>query len=163
MYHYFETKDGLFLACVEECFQKLTDYIKANLILEGRSSETQLKEYFVVRSAFFKAAPVYQRIFCEAVIAPPGHLQAEIQTRKAPFDALNLRILETILDPIPLRSEITKAEVIETFRTFQDFINIRCQMTGMEGHEFESREESCQKALDILIYGAVERKGASDV
>ena len=98
VYHYFETKDGLFLACVEECFQKLTDYIKANLILEGRSSETQLREYFVVRSAFFKAVPVSQRIFCEAVIAPPGPLQAEIQTRKAPFDALNLRILEAILD-----------------------------------------------------------------
>ena len=31
IYHYFETKDALYLACVEECFQLLTQYLKEGL------------------------------------------------------------------------------------------------------------------------------------
>ena len=157
VYHYFDTKDGLFLACVEECFHKLTDYIQSNLSLENKTSEAQLKEYFAVRSAFFKTAPVYQRIFCDAVIAPPEHLRKQVQDRRESFDRLNLQILEQILRPLPLRPGVSRTEVIETFRMFQDFINVRCQMTGADGQNFEVREENCQKALDILLYGVVER------
>ena len=157
VYHYFDTKDGLFLACVEECFHKLTNYIQSNLSLENKTSEAQLKEYFAVRSAFFKTAPVYQRIFCDAVIAPPEHLRKQVQDRRESFDRLNLQILEQILRPLPLRPGVSRTEVIETFRMFQDFINVRCQMTGADGQNFEVREENCQKALDILLYGVVER------
>ena len=157
VYHYFDTKDGLFLACVEECFHKLTNYIQSNLSLENKTSEAQLKEYFAVRSAFFKTAPVYQRIFCDAVIAPPEHLRKQVQDRRESFDRLNLQILEQILHPLPLRPGVSRTEVIETFRMFQDFINVRCQMTGADGQNFEVREENCQKALDILLYGVVER------
>lgn len=158
VYHYFETKDALFLACVEECFRKLTDYIQANLSREGRSSEEQLRDYFALRSAFFREAPAYRRIFCDAVMAPPAHLWEEIRARKEGFDALNLEILEGILSPLSLRPDISRADVIETFRQFQDFINIRGQMSGPEGETFESREESCHKALNILLYGVIERK-----
>ena len=31
IYHYFKTKDDLYLACVEECFQLLTQYLKNGL------------------------------------------------------------------------------------------------------------------------------------
>ena len=158
VYHYFETKDALFLACVEECFRKLTDYIQASLSRQDQAPEARLRDYFVLRTAFFREAPVYQRIFCEAVIAPPAHLRDEIQARKAGFDALNLKILEQILSPLSLRPDVSQEEVIETFRQFQDFINIRCQMTGLDGRAFEAREESCHKALNILLYGVVKRE-----
>ena len=31
IYHYFKTKDDLYLACVEECFELLTQYLKSCL------------------------------------------------------------------------------------------------------------------------------------
>ena len=158
VYHYFETKDALFLACVEECFHRLTDYIQANLSPEGLSPEARLRDYFVLRSSFFRQAPAYQRIFCDAVIAPPAHLQGKIQARKKDFDALNLKILEDILTPLSLRPDISKADVIETFRQFQDFVNIRSQMTDPDGKVFEAREESCHRALNILLYGVIMRE-----
>lgn len=163
VYHYFETKDALFLACVEECFARLTGYIRAHLSRDDLSPEEQLRDYFVLRTAFFREEPVYQRIFCEAVVAPPVHLREEIGARKADFDALNLGILERILGTLSLRPDISKADVIETFRQFQDFINIRCQMTDPEGRAFETREESCHKALNILLYGVIERKETYNV
>ena len=163
VYHYFETKDALFLACVEECFRKLTDYIQTSLSRQDQAPEARLRDCFVLRTAFFRESPVYQRIFCEAVIAPPAHLRDEIQARKAGFDALNLKILEQILSPLSLRPDVSQEEVIETVRQFQDFINIRCQMTGLDGRAFEAREESCHKALNILLYGVIKREGLDHV
>lgn len=162
VYHYFETKDALFLACVEECFQRLTEYIRANMVKRGEAGFC-LEEYFAFRTRFFRSDPVYQRIFCEAVISPPAHLYAEIQARRRAFDELNIQILKRLLAPLSLRPGISKEEVIETFRQFQDFINIRYQTPDANGQEFEAREENCRKALDILLYGVIERENTNHV
>ncbi|MGN0158600.1 MAG: TetR/AcrR family transcriptional regulator [Brotaphodocola sp.] len=158
IYHYFDTKDALFLACVDECFALLTDHIREHMEYVHGSVEEQLKAYFTSRMDFFQKQPVYQRIFCEAVISPPAHLWSEVQKRKRDFDLMNIQILERLLAPVVLRPQITKAEVIETFRQFQDFINAKYQMTEVSASEFSDREESCRKALNILLYGVIERK-----
>ena len=151
IYHYFKTKDDLYLACVEECFQLLTQYLK-NGLSEGKSAQEQLEAYFAVRMTFFREHPVYQPIFCQAVISPPAHLAAEIQARKQPFDALNAEILKNLLEPVPLCPQITREEVVETLQQFQDFINAKYQAANMGTREFEQRDESCRKALHILLY-----------
>lgn len=158
VYHYFKTKDILYLACVEECFQQLTEYLQTNISYENSSIEKQLEIYFTLRTRFFQTYPVYQRIFCEAVTAPPAHLKSEIQKCKQNFDTLSTQILRQLLTPVSLRPDISIEDVIETFRQFQDFINIRYQMTDLNGHSFEEREENCLKALNILLYGVIQRK-----
>lgn len=159
VYHYFDTKDGLFLACVEECFQRLTGCIGGSM-QSLSAGESSIEEYFAVRTRFFHTHPVYQRIFCEAVISPPAHLRTEIQARTRSFDKLNIQILEQLLTPLALRPGISKEEVIDTFRQFQDFINARYQMAGTREEAFAVREEQCRRALDILLYGVIERKEA---
>ena len=157
IYHYFATKDELFLACVEECFARLTGHLNAAVPLESGETQNQLTEYFTARSSFFRENPVYQRLYCEAVITPPVHLRAEIQKRRQGFDALNTRTLEYLLDRLPLRPEFTKRDVIETFRQFQDFMNARARFGDLSAQEFETHEENCRKALGILLYGVVEK------
>ncbi|MDO4438939.1 MAG: TetR/AcrR family transcriptional regulator [Eubacteriales bacterium] len=158
VYHYFETKDELYLCCVEECFQHLTAYIRNNISTDECSIEKHLQNYFSTRTRFFKEQPVYQRIFCEAVIAPPEHLKEEIQKRKQDFDTLNTQILRQLLTPASLRSDISVEQIIEIFRQFQDFINIRYQMTDLNDTAFESHEENCLRALNVLLYGVIQRK-----
>lgn len=158
IYHYFKTKDVLYLACVEECFQQLTQYIQDHIAYEDISIEKQLENYFTLRTHFFQTHPVYQRIFCEAVISPPAHLKSEVQKCKQSFDTLNTQILRQLLTPVSLRPDISTEDVIETFRQFQDFINIRYQMTNLSSHTFEEREENCLKSLNILLYGVIQRK-----
>lgn len=160
VYHYFETKDGLFLACVSECFQRLTEYIRENLP-ERADAENRLEDYFAIRTRFFYSNPVYQRIFCEAVISPPAHLREEIQKCKQGFDDLNIQILEQLLTLFPLRKGISKEEVIEIFRQFQDFISVHDQMSAAESKTFDTYEEKCRKALNLLLYGVIERKERS--
>lgn len=153
IYHYFKTKDDLFLACLEECFTLLTNYIEDETKSLKGGMEEQLEIYFTARLSFFAKYPVYQRIFCDAVVTPPDHLKDQIHLLKKSFDDLNIEILEKLLAPIPLRSPITKEEVIDTFRQFQDYINAHYQTTELELHE-----KRCKSALNILLYGVIERK-----
>lgn len=157
IYHYFKTKDELYLACVEECFEQLTEFLRANSPAKG-TVESQLEGYFSARVDFFRTHPVYQPIFCEAVISPPAHLTAEIQARKQSFDDLNIAILENLLQPLPLRPGVTMVEVVDTFRRFQDFINANDQAAAINAQEFSLRDQRCKKALNILLYGVIARE-----
>ena len=157
VYHYFATKDALYLACMEECFRRLTEYVRANFSAEDGRIEAQLEKYFSVRMAFFRENPVYQRLYCEAVTTPPAHLISNIRACRQDFDALNVQILEKLLGSIALRSGISMADAIETFRQYQDFINLRHQMNAANGQSLEAHEEDCQRMLSILLYGVIER------
>ena len=157
VYHYFATKDALYLACMEECFRRLTEYVRANFSAEDGRIEAQLEKYFSVRMAFFRENPVYQRLYCEAVTTPPAHLISNIRACRQDFDALNVQILEKLLGSIALRDGISRADAIETFRQYQDFINLRHQMNTASGQSLEAHEEDCQRMLRILLYGIIER------
>lgn len=161
IYHYFNSKDDLFLACIQECFELLTEYLQKTVQLTPKPPVLQLEEYFAARSNFFKAYPVYQRLFCDAIISPPSHLQTEIQQIKCKFDDFNIRILEHLLEPLSLRPQITKKDVIELFRQFQDFINAQYLTADSSAQEFEAHEKTRRMALDILLYGVVERNESS--
>ena len=106
---------------------------------------------------FFHANPVYQRLYCEAATTPPAHLISKIRACRQDFDAFNMQVLEKLLGSIELRAGISKADAIETFRQYQDFINLRHQMNTANGQSFEAHEEDCQKMLGILLYGVIER------
>lgn len=158
IYHYFKTKDELYLACVEECFQRLTDHLRSALSLEQETVEGQLEQYFSARVNFFQKYPIYQPIFCEAVISPPGHLLSQIQARRKTFDDLTVDTLTHLLRLLPLRPHLTIDEVIEMVREYQDFINAKYQVSLLSAEEFQRRDETCRKALNILLYGAIERR-----
>lgn len=158
IYHYFHTKDDLFLACVEECFSLLTEWVREKLQAMEGETQKQMEHYFNARMEFFQRFPVYQQIFCEAVISPPGHLKEEIQARREIFDTLNIQILERILEPVALRPQVTKEEVINLFRLFQDFINAYSYEKESFGYEFETHEQRCRKAVDVLLFGVVRRR-----
>lgn len=159
VYHYFENKEGLYLACVEECFQRLTAHLRAALPSEEGSVEEELGRYFTARMAFFQENPVYQPIFCEAVISPPGPLAGEIRARRREFDALTVETLERLLRRLPLRSDISMEDVVDLFRQFQDFINAQAQSPGVPaGEQFTLRDAQCRRLLKVLLYGVTERR-----
>lgn len=158
IYHYFSTKDTLFLACVEECFSLLAQYLDEKMQTAAGDTEQKLEIYFAARMEFFAKYPVYQRIFCEAVITPPALLRQKIQEKRKNFDLLNIHILERLLEPVPLRPEVTRKEVIDTLRQFQDFINAQYQISELSVPNFAAHERICRRALNILLYGVIERK-----
>lgn len=155
LYHYYENKDGLYIACMQACFDSLTAYLQEHIAKEGSIC---VQDYFDARLAFFNENPLYQRLFCEAIISPPQHLEHQIQQRKAAFDDLNIMVFTKLLSGVKMREDVNPKQALEVIRLFQDFVNIRTQMTPAGQLDLKKHEEICSRSLSILLYGIVERK-----
>jgi TetR/AcrR family transcriptional regulator len=158
LYHYFKDKDEIYLTCIQQCFDGLTAYLRqSRKKMEGKIEEC-LDSYFSSRFQYFSENPEDQKLFCEAIISPPNQLKEKIAEIKAEYDNLNIEVLDDILSLVKLRPDVTRQEVIDTFRQYQDFINARYQMTGAAQIDGKERERSCEKALLVLLYGVISRE-----
>ncbi|MBC5580677.1 TetR/AcrR family transcriptional regulator [Anaerofilum sp. BX8] len=154
LYHYFEDRDALYLACVGECFDALTDWLAAAEIPAG-AAQAGLENYFRRRLLFFQENPKYERIFLEVMLTPPAHLAGRLAEIRAGFDAFNLQVLEALLEGVSLRPDVTRKEVADTLRQYQDFINAKYR--GQDA-DAAAREQGCLRALSILLYGVIARE-----
>lgn len=157
LYHYFKDKDQLDLACVKNCFDRLTAALQECAVDAQGDTDACLGRYFDARLVFFKENPQLLPLFCEAVISPPTHLQEAVRGIKADFDALNISVLTALLEKLPLQSGVTVDDVVEVFRLYQDFINARYRMDGFGSDEWNQHEKVCKRSLHILLYGVVKR------
>lgn len=155
VYHYFKDKDELYLACVKECFDALTNYLNSIVIIDNVPIELAMASYFDARSSFFGEHPLYLGVFCSAVMNPPAHLLTAIEKLTARFDAQTVSILTTLLETVRLRPDVTTAEVVEVFRQYQDFVNTRFQMKAFSESTLKEHEERCRRSLQILLYGVI--------
>lgn len=156
IYHYFKDKDELYLLCVRECFDKLTDYLSRATSLDNVPITAALQRYFDARIAFFAEHPAYLKLFYNAVISPPAHLEAAIDNISAELDAQAVSILTAMLQGVKLRENITIPEVIEVFCEYQDFVNARFQMRAAGEGTLREHEERCRRSLQIMLYGVIE-------
>lgn len=158
LYHYFRDKDELYLVCIQELFEGLTDYLSKELADVSGSNSERLERYFDARLRFFQEHPLHHMLFCDVVIAPPPHLESGIEKIKKPFDELNISVLTHLLQELRLRSDVSTETAVETFRLYQDFINARYRMEPWDKTDPEQREKICKRSLDILLYGIVTRE-----
>lgn len=151
IYYYFESKDQVYLACVESCFERLMEK------LDSAGKPLTLLEYFRQRWAFFDANPFYARIFIEAVSQPPKALGDKIKLIKKPFDAFNLSVFRSQLSVLKLRKGITEEDALEYFASFQEAFH-RSMNLQYDPKAFEVHEQKLLKTLDMLLYGIAEEE-----
>lgn len=157
IYHHFKDKDEIYLLCVEMCFKELTAYLgKAEKTLMG-TTEERLQGYFDARLGFFADNPLYLGIFFDAALQPPEALVQEISKRRREFDELNISVLTGLLRSKPLRQGLSVEAVVEDFRMYMDFFNLRFRSTLHHGLSTESalkeHEERCHRQLNVLLHG----------
>lgn len=157
IYHYFASKDELYLHCIDECFNKLTAYLRKELSSEQLAEGERLSAYFQARIRFFRENPVYACIFTESVIMSPQRLKDEIDVRKSAFNEFNRQYLTELLRATPLREDITVDEVADSLRLFQDYLNMRFRSPDGAMVNMEEHERQCLRALEIFLYGIIKR------
>lgn len=159
IYHYFKDRDSLYLACAEDCFQRLTDYLEAALSNFSGSPMARLDACFHARLQFFVQNPSCLGLFQEAMIRPPAKLAAPLAAVKAPFDRLNLSVLEILLGSLPLRPGLSPAAALEDLHAYINFFNSRLGGVRRESleHELREQEEKRRRQLNMLLYGLVAR------
>lgn len=162
IYHHFKDKDALYLLCVELCFNALTDYLdEAARTLAGTAAE-RLGGYFDARLRFFAENPLYLGLFSDAAFQPPAALSAAITQRRRAFDALNISVLTGLLSGEPLREGLRVDGIVEDFRMYMDFFNLRFKAVYGSGLSPEAalreHEERCHRQLDILLHGVLDQQ-----
>lgn len=158
IYHYFKDKDELYLYCVKECYDTLTEYLNSVGITNDLPIEGALENYFDARIKFFGKNPLYLGVFCSAIMNPPLHLTKELSEITKSLEAQAVSILTSLLETVKLRLDVTVQDVVEVFCEYQDFVNARFQMKRVGNGTLKEHEERCSRSLKILLYGVIERE-----
>lgn len=156
IYHYFGSKEELYLACVDETFDHLRQYILAHF--PGREENADLPDklsrYFAVRTDFFRQRPLYRKIFCEAVMAPPKQLREKIDALREPLKQTNIVLMEEMLKGEALRVDFSPAELADWIVRLTGFFDAQ---TEADSSDIGAHERQDQLLLDVLFYGILAR------
>lgn len=160
IYHHFKDKDALFLLCVEDCFTQVSAYLQETAEALSGTAQEKLAAYFDARLRFFALHPVYLGIFAEAAFNPPAALAEEIARRRQAFDRLNADVLTGVLGKASLRAGLSAETVVEDFRMYMDYFNLRFRSAFRSGRSIDEilteHEEKCRRQLDILLHGVLD-------
>lgn len=157
IYHYFDSKDALYITCLERCFRDLTDYITEHLPPEEDSGNL-LSGYFDIRMEYFRGHRENAQLFCGAVLLPPARLKKEIAGARASFDRLNDALLRKIIEGGGIRADLSETELLRAIRSLQDYVNAGWQAPAEGLPDIDRHERDCRNILSILMYGILSRE-----
>lgn len=157
IYHYFQDKDALYLACVEACFDSLTAHLSRLSVPDTLSLQDGVQAYFDMRSSFFAEHPHCHGVFVGAVCLPPPHLSEKIQMIRREFDAVGVSILTAQLQKEQLREGLSVEEVIFFLRSYQNFFNAQ-QAALSDRTQMQEQEPLRRRAIEMLLYGVLDQK-----
>lgn len=157
VYHYYEDKDALYLACLDESLTAMVNYLKEHMPpLEG-SAEEKLDDYFAVRLRFLEEHPHYQGIFYQVTMYAPLHLRERIEQVRKPFDSYNMAVLQDIMGDLKLRRHIKQEDLEALYMLYVIYTNSTAEMqSAMAAGNPAEREELCKQWVLTLLYGVVE-------
>lgn len=156
IYHYYTDKDDLYLACVRDCFQAMTDYLAEHMSPLGPSAEENLDIYFDVRLRFLEEHPCYQGIFYQVTMCTPQHLREKVEQIRAPFDRYNLSVLQEVLKHNKLRRHITAEDLAALYMLYVIYANSTEQMRRASAEGPAAREMLCKRWINVLLRGVLE-------
>jgi len=154
LYYHFNDKDELYLACVERCFQELTEHLSVHLNVETITPD----RYFDVRLEYFEKHLLHQKLFCDCVIDPPQHLQEALSARRAAFDTLNETMLTAILKKETLAEGFTLQDALRQLRIFEDLICLYLKNGRQDARQAKEHNELCRQTLHTMLYGLLARE-----
>lgn len=160
VYHYFQDKDEIYLACVAQCFDALAAHMRGSMQQVENDPEKRLEGYFNARLHFFAQHPLYLGLFADATFSPPAELAEKLAACRRTFDALNEAILTGYLSGQTLREGLSAQTVVEDVRLYMDFFNTRFRLetqgTALSEAVVLKHEERCRRQLKMLLHGVLE-------
>lgn len=158
IYHNFESKQALYLRCVEEAVNEFISY------MSRRQFGTDFKLYMKERYTFFESHPEYSRLIFAVVLTDKPGFPEKIKDIKSRFDKFNERVYLAAIENLKLRKGVCKKDALEYYSLLQNMLNGNPSVPGgtPQGNSFDSafshREKSLEKILDFILYGIAEQE-----
>lgn len=147
VYHYFQSKDELYLTCVTACFDMLMTSLSQ--IRRDDSAIQVLHTYFETRSRFFQDHPMLERVFFDAILQPPAHLDTELAKIRTVFDTFNQSLFQDVVNGVTLREGVSEADALFYFNLMQRALHLQYRF------EEGDYEEKANKTMEFLLFGLV--------
>lgn len=161
IYHNFKNKDELYLICVSQCYDKMTEHIQA-VICDAENIQEKIKQLLNGRQYFFRENPYYRQIFFNSILMPPAHLIKELRQLRQGYDECVRERYQELLLQMELREGVSVHKAVDYLMVFQEMYNsyfrsMDCKNEDM-GTLIEAHENKLSEMLDIALYGLIEKK-----
>lgn len=153
LYHNFSGKSDLYLACVQESFEKAL-----TLFLGEDGQVPTLAAYMERRHKFYQDFPEHSHIFFEAMIATPKELEAAIAPQKAVFLDLNEQVCQKLLSESKLKDHIDEKKAMAYLRLIQDMFRSYYLTVSSDSSLTDlvsGYENQLSQVLDMMVYGII--------
>lgn len=160
IYHYFEKKEDLYLACAKKCFSEFAEYLDANAFsVDGLPKG--LEEYMKLRENYFACNPIACKMFLRTVFDVPKNMQDVVLAARAPLDKQNEKIVHSMLGKSQLSRGITLKDASSILMGFERSFHIEAakeiKNTSDVAEVFRMHETMLTKWISILLYGLIEK------
>jgi AcrR family transcriptional regulator len=110
LYHYFQSKDDVYLFCLSECINNFVDFMERNISKISLSKETMTR-VVELRFVFFDENPQYKNLFHNIISGKPTHLSKEISEIRQVLTENNISWIKLILTEINLGKDVLESDV----------------------------------------------------
>ena len=161
LYHYYAGKDDLFLLCVGDTFEKLSEFVAKNeFLLQDRSALESLMAYYQCREQFFEAHPHRRKVFECAMLHPPAHLESKLRELRASVWQRNRRFWQRVVQQCPLRAGLTEEQVtrylVSLDYAFQTILEQYNQSDTVK--DIHGMVQVVSEILDMILFGVMQSK-----
>ncbi len=148
LYHYYDNKDALYLACVALLFRDMASFLQETLNIET----VTITQYFEVRMQFFQQYPSHRQLFYDVLVYPQSHLARQLEQCRTEFDTLNTKILRIVLQQEQLSARVSLDTAIQQFRAFVNFLGVYIREDSIA----DAEHKTCE-LLNTMLYGLIAR------
>ncbi len=155
MYHYYKSREELFLLCVEDTFRAMRDYILENARKpDGENTKETIRDFYMLRERFLRQNPQRRRVFETAFFHTPPNLAAEIEKLHEPIFQLDREFMRDVVAHMPLRSGVKAESVIGLLEGIGYLIRTAVGR-GIRFKSFDEAADYLDETLDMALYGVL--------
>lgn len=156
LYHYYSGKDDLFLLCANQVFHELVLQLKRELSLSEQDKPIDaIKHFFMIRERFLELHPDLKRIFVDALLNTPHHLEKEIHELRRPIRDLNRSFLKKLISGLMLREGLNTESVVCYLESidiiFPSFIRQIC--AEKKAQDLHTMLQTVENVLEMVLFG----------
>lgn len=157
MYHYFSSKEDLYLACVKKTLEELTSCIRCGVKRASGHPDDLMDAYFDARIRYFREHQDAGILFCRCMAVPDTGMRDKVLALRCDLDELNREVIRKIFEGKKIRHDITRDEAEELFRMLEEMWNNANLNQPDDAEQMKKKETYCRQMITIFLYGILER------
>ncbi len=157
LYHNYESKEVLYLACLKESCDELARRFEKGNIDAIEDAGEMAKAYLAVRAAFVRECPAMSRIVFECMVNPPEKIRGEVKDTMKELDGENRTFCRSLLSRLELREGVGVEDAMEYISLVQYAFNSSFSLPENKGEGPKEHEKKLGAMLSFALFGIAER------